>query len=91
MHFTEGDVYTFGLGQYGQLGHGTFIFETFEPKIVDRLGRHKICSISSGENHTALITGMYACCQIGNGLESYSCTSVYNIKLSKPSGSMNNI
>ncbi|XP_066475893.1 X-linked retinitis pigmentosa GTPase regulator isoform X2 [Tiliqua scincoides] len=52
----EGDVYTFGLGQYGQLGHGTFIFETFEPKIVDRLGRHKICSVSSGENHTALIT-----------------------------------
>ncbi|XP_015273586.1 PREDICTED: X-linked retinitis pigmentosa GTPase regulator [Gekko japonicus] len=51
----EGDVYTFGLGQYGQLGHGTFIFETSEPKIVD-LGRHKICNIASGENHTALIT-----------------------------------
>ncbi|XP_053161282.1 X-linked retinitis pigmentosa GTPase regulator isoform X2 [Hemicordylus capensis] len=52
----EGDVYTFGLGQYGQLGHGTFIFETLEPKIVDYLGRHKICNIASGENHTALIT-----------------------------------
>nr|XP_056717793.1 X-linked retinitis pigmentosa GTPase regulator [Euleptes europaea] len=51
----EGDVYTFGLGQYGQLGHGTFIFETSEPKTVD-LGRHKICNIASGENHTALIT-----------------------------------
>ncbi|XP_054829672.1 X-linked retinitis pigmentosa GTPase regulator [Eublepharis macularius] len=51
----EGDVYTFGLGQYGQLGHGTFIFETSEPKIVD-LGKHKICNIATGENHTALIS-----------------------------------
>ncbi|XP_062833246.1 X-linked retinitis pigmentosa GTPase regulator isoform X1 [Anolis carolinensis] len=52
----EGDVYTFGLGQYGQLGHGTFVFETSEPKTVDHLGKHKICHIACGENHTALIT-----------------------------------
>nr|XP_060626146.1 X-linked retinitis pigmentosa GTPase regulator-like isoform X1 [Anolis sagrei ordinatus] len=52
----EGDVYTFGLGQYGQLGHGTFVFETSEPKTVDHLGKHKICNIACGENHTALIT-----------------------------------
>ncbi|XP_062982584.1 X-linked retinitis pigmentosa GTPase regulator isoform X6 [Elgaria multicarinata webbii] len=52
----EGEVYTFGLGQYGQLGHGTFTFETSEPKIVDHLGKHKICNVASGENHTALIT-----------------------------------
>nr|XP_016847918.1 PREDICTED: X-linked retinitis pigmentosa GTPase regulator isoform X2 [Anolis carolinensis] len=51
-----GDVYTFGLGQYGQLGHGTFVFETSEPKTVDHLGKHKICHIACGENHTALIT-----------------------------------
>ncbi|XP_044297824.1 X-linked retinitis pigmentosa GTPase regulator isoform X2 [Varanus komodoensis] len=52
----EGKVYTFGLGQYGQLGHGTFTFETFEPKVVDHLGKYKICNIASGENHTAVIT-----------------------------------
>uniref|UniRef100_A0A8B9PJT0 X-linked retinitis pigmentosa GTPase regulator n=1 Tax=Apteryx owenii TaxID=8824 RepID=A0A8B9PJT0_APTOW len=52
---TETDVYTFGLGQYGQLGHGTFIFETSIPKSVERLRRHKICNIACGENHTAVI------------------------------------
>ncbi|NXL36799.1 RPGR regulator, partial [Glaucidium brasilianum] len=53
--FSETDVYTFGLGQYGQLGHGTFIFETSVPKSVKHLRRHKICNITCGENHTAVI------------------------------------
>ncbi|KAF1534900.1 X-linked retinitis pigmentosa GTPase regulator, partial [Eudyptula minor] len=52
---TETNVYTFGLGQYGQLGHGTFIFETSVPKSVKHLKRHKICNITCGENHTAVI------------------------------------
>ncbi|NXO54771.1 RPGR regulator, partial [Aramus guarauna] len=52
---TETDVYTFGLGQYGQLGHGTFIFETSVPKSVKHLRRHKIRNITCGENHTAVI------------------------------------
>ncbi|NXJ91052.1 RPGR regulator, partial [Corythaixoides concolor] len=52
---TETDVYTFGLGQYGQLGHGTFIFETSLPKSVKHLRKHKICNITCGENHTAVI------------------------------------
>ncbi|NXI89700.1 RPGR regulator, partial [Psophia crepitans] len=52
---TETDVYTFGLGQYGQLGHGTFIFETSVPKSVKHLRKHKICNITCGENHTAVI------------------------------------
>ncbi|NWU26870.1 RPGR regulator, partial [Dyaphorophyia castanea] len=52
---TETDVYTFGLGQYGQLGHGTFVFESSVPKSVKCLKRHKICNIACGENHTAVI------------------------------------
>ncbi|XP_014809556.1 PREDICTED: X-linked retinitis pigmentosa GTPase regulator [Calidris pugnax] len=52
---TETDVYTFGLGQYGQLGHGTFIFETSVPKSVKHLRRHKICNVTCGENHTAVV------------------------------------
>uniref|UniRef100_A0A8C6YKM6 X-linked retinitis pigmentosa GTPase regulator n=1 Tax=Nothoprocta perdicaria TaxID=30464 RepID=A0A8C6YKM6_NOTPE len=55
---TERDVYTFGLGQYGQLGHGTFVFETSLPKSVEHLRRHKIHSIACGENHTAVIAGI---------------------------------
>ncbi|KAL2310422.1 hypothetical protein Nmel_002074, partial [Mimus melanotis] len=52
---TEKAVYTFGLGQYGQLGHGTFVFESSVPKPVKHLKRHKICNIACGENHTAVI------------------------------------
>ncbi|NWV81444.1 RPGR regulator, partial [Dasyornis broadbenti] len=52
---TETDVYTFGLGQYGQLGHGTFVFESSVPKSVIHLKRHKIRNIACGENHTAVI------------------------------------
>ncbi|NXM85216.1 RPGR regulator, partial [Oenanthe oenanthe] len=52
---TEKAVYTFGLGQYGQLGHGTFVFETSVPKPVKHLKKHKICNIACGENHTAVI------------------------------------
>ncbi|NXI03004.1 RPGR regulator, partial [Pachycephala philippinensis] len=52
---TETDVYTFGLGQYGQLGHGTFVFESSVPKSVKHLKRHKIRNIACGENHTAVI------------------------------------
>ncbi|KAJ7401087.1 X-linked retinitis pigmentosa GTPase regulator [Pitangus sulphuratus] len=52
---TETDVYTFGLGQYGQLGHGTFVFESSVPKPVKHLKKHKICNVACGENHTAVI------------------------------------
>ncbi|XP_027748616.1 X-linked retinitis pigmentosa GTPase regulator [Empidonax traillii] len=52
---TETDVYTFGLGQYGQLGHGTFVFESSVPKSVKHLKKHKIRNVACGENHTAVI------------------------------------
>jgi len=54
---SENAVYVFGLGQFGQLGLGTFIFETSEPKVIDNIKDQKISYISCGENHTALITG----------------------------------
>lgn len=50
-------MYTFGLGQFGQLGLGTFLFETSVPKVIEHIKDLKISSIFCGENHTALITG----------------------------------
>ncbi|MED6280196.1 hypothetical protein CHARACLAT_008272 [Characodon lateralis] len=53
---TEEEVYTFGRGQYGQLGHGTFQFELHLPKPLEHF--HNSCPrrIACGENHTAVIT-----------------------------------
>ncbi|XP_062039289.1 X-linked retinitis pigmentosa GTPase regulator isoform X2 [Lepus europaeus] len=64
---TETIVYTFGLGQFGQLGLGTFIFETSEPKAIEYIKDHKISSISCGENHTALITELGRMYTFGDG------------------------
>lgn len=53
----EDDVFTFGLGQFGQLGHGTFIFESRLPRPVEHFRRGRVCQVSCGENHTAVVTG----------------------------------
>ncbi|MBN3299503.1 RPGR regulator, partial [Amia calva] len=53
---TEDDLYSFGLGQFGQLGHGTFIFEASLPKAVEHFRKRKVIHIACGENHTAVIT-----------------------------------
>lgn len=54
---TEHEVYSFGLGQFGQLGHGTFIFESRLPRVVEHFKRGRVKHVKCGENHTALITG----------------------------------
>ncbi|XP_074214949.1 X-linked retinitis pigmentosa GTPase regulator isoform X6 [Camelus bactrianus] len=64
---TENAVYSFGLGQFGQLGLGTFIFETSEPRIIDDIKDQKIRYISCGENHTALITDIGLMYTFGDG------------------------
>ncbi|KFP29506.1 X-linked retinitis pigmentosa GTPase regulator, partial [Colius striatus] len=81
---TETDVYTFGLGQYGQLGHGTYIFETSVPKSVKHLKKHKICNVTCGENHTAVIAENGLMFTFGNGrhgklgLGEQSCTNQFD-------------
>ncbi|OBS65623.1 hypothetical protein A6R68_05842 [Neotoma lepida] len=64
---TEKVVYAFGLGQFGQLGLGTFIFETSEPKVIERIKDQKISYISCGENHTALMTDIGIMYTFGDG------------------------
>ncbi|XP_055786149.1 retinitis pigmentosa GTPase regulator b isoform X2 [Salvelinus fontinalis] len=53
---TEDDLYTFGLGQFGQLGQGTFIFEARLPRAVDHFRKGRVRQVMCGENHTAVIT-----------------------------------
>ncbi|XP_075395105.1 X-linked retinitis pigmentosa GTPase regulator isoform X2 [Tenrec ecaudatus] len=64
---TEKAVYTFGLGQFGQLGLGTFIFEATNPTPLELMKDQKICEISCGENHTALITNIGHLYTFGDG------------------------
>uniref|UniRef100_A0A452USJ7 X-linked retinitis pigmentosa GTPase regulator n=1 Tax=Ursus maritimus TaxID=29073 RepID=A0A452USJ7_URSMA len=64
---TEKAVYTFGLGQFGQLGLGTFLFETSVPKVIEHIKDLKISSIFCGENHTALITDLGLMYTFGDG------------------------
>lgn len=66
---TEKAVYTFGLGQFGQLGLGNFVFETAEPRVIASasIKDKKIIYISCGENHTAFITETGLLYTFGNG------------------------
>lgn len=54
-------MFTFGLGQFGQLGHGTFIFESRLPRRVEHFKKGRVCQVACGENHSAIITSKYIC------------------------------
>ncbi|XP_060689029.1 X-linked retinitis pigmentosa GTPase regulator-like isoform X2 [Hemiscyllium ocellatum] len=64
---TEEEVYAFGFGQFGQLGHGTFIFESSLPKVVEQLKKKNVRFISCGENHTAAVTSNGLLYTFGDG------------------------
>ncbi|XP_023656539.2 X-linked retinitis pigmentosa GTPase regulator isoform X2 [Paramormyrops kingsleyae] len=53
---TADDLYTFGLGQFGQLGHGTLVCESQLPREVEHFQKRKVSQVTCGENHTAVIT-----------------------------------
>ncbi len=54
----DGKVYSFGDGNNGQLGHGTLQLQCSQPQQVPLL-KEKIKHAFCGENHTALISGIY--------------------------------
>ncbi|XP_014880262.1 X-linked retinitis pigmentosa GTPase regulator-like [Poecilia latipinna] len=64
---TEEDVYTFGRGQYGQLGHGTFEFELHLPKPLERFHNSSARRVACGESHTAVITNAGLLYTFGDG------------------------
>uniref|UniRef100_G3NG81 X-linked retinitis pigmentosa GTPase regulator n=1 Tax=Gasterosteus aculeatus TaxID=69293 RepID=G3NG81_GASAC len=63
----ENNVYTFGRGQYGQLGHGTFQFEADLPKPLEHFCNSSIKHVACGENHTAVITNSGLLYTFGDG------------------------
>ena len=76
----SGKLYTFGLGDKGQLGHGTSWLECQTPKQVSSLGNIHVQYVACGESHTAVITkhgNLYTCGdgrhgKLGMGEESFS-------------------
>ncbi|KAM6926748.1 putative E3 ubiquitin-protein ligase HERC4 [Lycodopsis pacificus] len=74
----NGAVFTFGSGQYGQLGHNSFGDE-LRPRLVAELWGAKVTKIACGRHHTLVLTdskrvysfGCGAQGQLGHGEESH--------------------
>nr|XP_049609676.1 retinitis pigmentosa GTPase regulator b isoform X2 [Syngnathus scovelli] len=64
---TENGVYAFGLGQFGQLGHGTFIFELRLPRQIEHFKKGRVRQVACGENHSAVITDSGLLYTFGDG------------------------
>ncbi|KAL7402017.1 hypothetical protein ABVT39_008232 [Epinephelus coioides] len=73
-----GAVFTFGSGQYGQLGHNSFSDE-LRPQLVADFGGAKVTRIACGRHHTLVLTDSkkvysFGCGeqgQLGHGEESH--------------------
>ncbi|XP_041794818.1 probable E3 ubiquitin-protein ligase HERC4 isoform X2 [Chelmon rostratus] len=73
-----GEVFTFGSGQYGQLGHNSFSDE-LRPRLVAELWGAKVTKIACGRHHTLVMTDSmrvysFGCGeqgQLGRGEESH--------------------
>jgi len=62
----QGEVYTFGLGQYGVLGHGT-ADKCATPRRVERLIGEHVVTVACGWRHTAALTMQGALYSWGHG------------------------
>lgn len=53
----DGQLYTFGQGNWGVLGHGSENFVSFnKPKLVEGLAHVKVKDVHLGEYHTVVLT-----------------------------------
>lgn len=52
----DGKVFTYGIGEYGSLGHGG-VLQCEVPKSIIKLAHKKIIQIACGEFHTLALTG----------------------------------
>lgn len=52
---SNGELFTFGQGRFGKLGHGNFD-DKFVPTLVAALKSHKIVDVSCADSHTLCVT-----------------------------------
>ncbi|KAM6971878.1 E3 ISG15--protein ligase HERC5-like [Aplochiton taeniatus] len=52
----DGTVFTFGCGQYGQLGHNS-LMDDLQPRVVEELLGTKVTQIACGGHHTLVFSG----------------------------------
>ncbi|XP_071362182.1 probable E3 ubiquitin-protein ligase HERC3 isoform X2 [Trachinotus anak] len=62
----DGGVFTFGSGQYGQLGHNSFCDE-LRPRLVAELWGAKVVKIACGRHHTLVLTDSRGVFSFGSG------------------------
>ena len=58
----QGEVYSFGGGRDGQIGHGNTLMDTSTPSLITSLKDQVIVSAYCGQNHTALVNGKNVYC-----------------------------
>lgn len=55
VYTANGELYTFGQGLFGKLGHGSSD-DKFVPTLVNALKSHKIVDVACGDTHTLCVT-----------------------------------
>ncbi|XP_051762503.1 X-linked retinitis pigmentosa GTPase regulator-like isoform X1 [Ctenopharyngodon idella] len=67
LALTEDELYSFGRGEFGQLGLGTQMFVTDAPVAVGHFRKGRVTHVTCGENHSALITDSGLLYTFGDG------------------------
>ncbi|XP_056116722.1 uncharacterized protein DDB_G0290685 [Rhinichthys klamathensis goyatoka] len=67
LALTEDELYSFGRGEFGQLGLGTMMFVADAPVAVGHFRKGRVTHVTCGENHTALITDSGLLYTFGDG------------------------
>ena len=62
----EGTLFSFGWGQYGQLGHGDAT-DQLQPKRVLALAKEKVVGVAAGSSHSLALTAGGALFSFGHG------------------------
>ncbi|XP_073701545.1 uncharacterized protein rpgra [Garra rufa] len=67
LALTEDELYSFGRGEFGQLGLGTLMFLSDTPAAVGHFRKGRVTHVTCGESHSALITDSGLLYTFGDG------------------------